>query len=82
MQSIGAFDAKTHFSSLLAKVEQGEKIIITKHGQEVAMLIPISSEYPKTNPVSDAIAAIKRLRKGVTLGKGLSVKTLREEGRK
>ena len=44
MQSIGAFDAKTHFSALLLKVEQGEKFIITKHGNEVAMLVPIEQK--------------------------------------
>lgn len=81
MQSIGAFDAKTHFSALLLKVEQGEKFIITKHGNEVAMLVPIEQKS-QTNIIESAISSIRRLRKGVTLGEGLSVKSLREEGRR
>lgn len=82
MQSIGAFEAKTHFSQLLTKVEKGEKFIITKHGDEIAMLIPIESFKSKENTTLEAIATIRRLRKGVSLGKDLSIKSLREEGRK
>jgi len=82
MRSIGAFDAKTHFSQLLLQVEKGEKYIITKHGNNVAMLVPIEPSEPKENLIQDAIHNIRRLRKGVTLGKGLTVKSLREEGRK
>jgi antitoxin (DNA-binding transcriptional repressor) of toxin-antitoxin stability system len=33
---IGAFEAKTHFSDLLRRVEQGEHFIITRHGRPVA----------------------------------------------
>ncbi len=82
MRSIGAFDAKTHFSSLLLKVEKGEKFIITKHGNEIAMLVPIEHDTPKTNTIEMTIASIRRLRTGIRLGKGLSIKSLREEGRK
>lgn len=38
---IGAFEAKTHLSELLARVEAGETIAITKHGRPIARLIPI-----------------------------------------
>lgn len=50
MQSIGAFEAKTHFSELLVKVGHGESIIITKHGEEVAMLVPFHSPAKKKQP--------------------------------
>ncbi|MFY9231666.1 MAG: type II toxin-antitoxin system prevent-host-death family antitoxin [Candidatus Nanopelagicales bacterium] len=36
----GAFEAKTHFLSLLDCVEMGEEILITKHGRPVARLVP------------------------------------------
>ena len=39
-RSMGAFEAKTHFSELLERVAQGEEIIITKHRQPVARLVP------------------------------------------
>ena len=38
---VGAFEAKTHLSELLARVEAGETIAITKHGRPIARLIPI-----------------------------------------
>jgi len=77
----GAFDAKTHFSEILSHVINGEKFVITKHGERVAMIIPFS-EITQEDPVNDAIRAIKTLRSGTTLGKKLSVRKLKEEGRK
>lgn len=32
--------------------------------------------------IQDAIRAIKKLRKGITIGKNLSIKKMREEGRR
>jgi len=82
MKHFGAFEAKTHFSELLAHVINGEKFIITKHGVEVAMIIPFKQECNAIDPVQDAIRALKTQRKGITLGKKLSIKKLLEEGRK
>lgn len=38
--SVNIHEAKTHFSKLLARVMQGEEIVIAKAGQPVARLIP------------------------------------------
>ena len=59
MRKVGSFEAKTHFSQLLAAVALGEKIAITKHGQKVAMLVPIETE--EVAPADSAIQAIKKL---------------------
>ena len=41
MKTVGAFEAKTHFSQLLAMVESSsEEILIRKRGKAVAVLIP------------------------------------------
>jgi prevent-host-death family protein len=40
-RTVGAFEAKTHFSALLEEIEQGREITITKHGRPVAKLVPI-----------------------------------------
>lgn len=37
--TMGAFDAKTHLSALLDRVEAGETITITRHGRPVAKLV-------------------------------------------
>ncbi len=79
MRQFGAFEAKTHFSELLAEVISGERIVITKHGKQVAMIVPYIQE--ETDSIQDAIESIKKLRKGTTLGKGLSIRKMMEEGR-
>ena len=79
MQTIGSFQAKTHLSEFLKQVEEtGETIAITRHGHVIALLVP----PPKEDPIALAIETIRKNRKGVTLGKKLSLKTLIEEGRR
>jgi prevent-host-death family protein len=75
---IGAYEAKTHFSQLLERVENGERITITKHGRPVAVLVP--PEARRTRPVAEVIAEIRELRKGVRLN-GLKIKDMIREGR-
>ena len=40
MREIGAFEAKNKLGQLLDLVEQGEEITITRHGKQVARLVP------------------------------------------
>lgn len=44
-QSIGAFDAKTHLSELLAQVSQGKSFVITRRGKPVAELRPLAATH-------------------------------------
>ncbi len=57
--SIGAFEAKTHFSALLNRIEHGEEIIITKHGKAIARLTPIITE--NSQKTLNAVHKIKSL---------------------
>ena len=83
MKQVGAFQAKTHFSELLAAVSFGEEFIITRHDQKIAKLIPFSeSEQEKESATKAAIRAIKKLRSGVKLGTELSIKKMKSMGRK
>jgi prevent-host-death family protein len=41
MREVGAFEAKDKLDQLLDLVEQGEEIMITRHGKEVARLVPL-----------------------------------------
>jgi len=78
-QTVGAFDAKTHFSELLERAASGEEITVTKHGTPVAKLVPIQRGVDPT----DRQAAIARWRanaQGITLG-GLKLRDLISEGR-
>ncbi|MEO7086800.1 MAG: type II toxin-antitoxin system prevent-host-death family antitoxin [Gemmatimonadaceae bacterium] len=40
MRTISAFEAKTRFGELLARVAQGEEVVITKHDRPVARIVP------------------------------------------
>lgn len=42
-KTVGAFEAKTHFSELLAQAQQGQAFVITKNGKPVATLGPLVS---------------------------------------
>jgi prevent-host-death family protein len=75
--SIGAYDAKTHLPRLLDQVERGDTVTITKHGREVARLVPVS---PRSSPES-VIAALRSARVGVRLA-GDSMREMIEEGRR
>lgn len=78
--SIGAFDAKTHFSELLERVAGGDEITITRHGSPVARLVPIRRKATQSERKA-AIDAIRALSKGNRL-RGIRVKDLKEEGRR
>ncbi len=44
MLSAGIKELKARLSSYIDKVRQGELVIVTEHGEEVAVLVPISEE--------------------------------------
>jgi prevent-host-death family protein len=77
---IAAYEAKTHFSDLLERVESGEELTITRHGTPVARLVPIRR---KTTPEQRraAIEGMRQLAKGLNL-RGLRVADLIREGRR
>ncbi len=79
MESIGAYEAKTHLSQLLERVGRGERITITRHGVPVAVLVPPAREHLE-NP-ADIIERLKSFRASHTLG-NLSLRDLIEEGRR
>jgi prevent-host-death family protein len=77
---VGAYDAKTHLSELLEKVEAGEEITITKHGAPIARLVPVKRRASTEERLA-AIERIQKLARGLSLG-GLKVKDLIREGRR
>ena len=79
MKTVGTFEAKTHFSTLLEQVERGEEITITRHGKAVARLVPLRAV--DRGRLEDTVARLKAFRRGRRLG-DLSAKALIEEGRR
>lgn len=78
--TVGAYEAKTHFSQLLERVAVGEEITITRHGTPVARLIPALPCYSNENRM-DAIRKMRELSKRNRLG-DLRIQDLKAEGRK
>lgn len=78
MRHVGPFEAKTHFTDLLAAVEGGETVTITRRGKPVAQLVPFQIRGP------DRIAALRRLQQ---IGAGArmtldGILSARDEGRR
>jgi len=82
MTAIGVYDAKTHLPRLLERVSRGERFLITKHGRPVAQLVP--AEAAKAPDVEEIVRQMQdwQEREGPTLGPGLTIRKLREEGRR
>ena len=80
METVGAYEAKTHLTQLLERVAKGERITITKHGVPVATLQPADSA--KKKPVREIIDQLKRFRRGGHRLDGPSIRELIEEGRR
>jgi prevent-host-death family protein len=80
MRTVAAFDAKNRLGSLLDLVEQGEEVMITRHGKPVAKLVA-PGETDRVSAAQAAAARIRARRKDVTLG-GISIRELIDEGRK
>ncbi len=78
MKTVGVYEAKTHLPRLLDEVEQGEVIVITKHGVPVAQLTPVLGS--KRINVKSVINELRSLRQEISLA-GLSVREMIEEGR-
>ena len=68
METIGAFEAKTHLAALLERVSNGEKITITRRGVPAAMLVPIGAT-PRKLTHQEIVEALRDLRKRVKPGK-------------
>ncbi len=80
VQTIGLFEAKTHLSELVARAEQGEEVVITRHNRPVARIVPFVA--PEREPAARK-AALKALLASAAKRKlGMDWKALRDEGRR
>jgi prevent-host-death family protein len=79
METVGAYEAKTHLPKLLERVIKGEQITITKHGVPVAVLQP-PPPLRKTEP-KKVIAELRKFREKHALN-GLVIREMVDEGRR
>lgn len=53
MLVVNTHEAKTHLSRLLARVANGEEIIIAKSGKAIARLVPVKRDTQKRSAGTD-----------------------------
>ncbi len=58
MREVGAFEAKNKLGQLLNLVEHGEEVMITRHGKQIARLVPARPHVDR----DQARAALRRIR--------------------
>lgn len=79
VHEVGAFEAKTHLARLLEQVSRGDRVVITRRGVPVAVLVP--PEEAGRSRVGEVIRKLAELRER-TKGGPESLRSLRTEGRK
>ena len=82
MTTVDVREAKTQFQRLLNRVGRGERFVITKRGRPIAKLIPAATEgRPDVKKIIREMEKWQE-REGPTLGPDLTIRQLREEGRR
>lgn len=76
MSSIGIYHARNRLSDLVAQVERGATITLTRNGDPVAQIVPYTHDRKR------ALAAAKRIRSRRFHLAGLKFKELIDEGRR
>ena len=70
-KTIGLREANQTFARCVREVEAGEEIVITRNGQPVARLVPVSKRRVLTPEQEAALArTIIRMKKGWPIGAG------------
>jgi prevent-host-death family protein len=60
---IGAFEAKTHLSRILADAEAGIVTVITKRGRPVAILAPADANVTPAAAADNPLDVLRRVRR-------------------
>jgi prevent-host-death family protein len=80
MKQIQASVAKARLSELLDEVERGETIAITRHGRQIARIVPENDASQRQ--IRQVIADIKELRRHTEPATREEILAWRDEGRK
>ena len=81
MKNVASFEAKARFSELLAAVQAGEEVSITKHGKPVVRMVAVLPDDAASQArVQAAFRRLAELREGFVL-EG-DIKEIIAEGRR
>ena len=76
MEKIGICDARARLSELVARVEAGEEVLLTRHGRPVVRMVAATA-----GPQIATVERIKALRKALDI-RGVDIGVLTKEGRR
>ena len=80
MRITGVYEAKQNFSELVAAVEAGEEVRITRHGREVVRMLPLRRMPVITEQqIERELQTMRELHARILPGPGW--RELRDEGR-
>lgn len=77
MRTVGLFEAKQKLSKLVERAEEGERIGITRRGKLAAYIVPAKP----ARTIKDIFDDIEKGRKRTKPLRGITIKSLIEEGR-
>jgi len=79
MERIGIYDARSKLSELIERVQSGEEVVLTRHGEAVARLVPEKRRRKRSRAA--AVARIRALARKLDI-RDVDVRKLIEEGRR
>jgi prevent-host-death family protein len=77
MRTVGLFEAKQKLSELVDRAGKGELIGITRRGRLAAVIAPVQPQ----RSLRESFDEIEKVRKKVRMPKGLTAKSMIEDGR-
>jgi len=83
MKGIAIYEAKARFSELLAAVQAGEEVEITKHGKPIVRMVAVEADAAladRKKQVAEAFEQLREMRNGFTLDG--DIKEIIAEGRR
>ena len=79
MERIGIYDARSKLSELIERVQAGEEVVLPRHGEPVARLVP--EKRRRKGSGAAAVARIRALARRLNI-RDVDVRKLIEEGRR
>jgi prevent-host-death family protein len=79
MERIGIYDARSKLSELIERVQSGEEVVLTRHGEPVARLVPEKRRRKRSRAA--AVARIRALARKLDI-RDVDIRELIEEGRR
>lgn len=81
METIGMFEARTHFSEYIRAAQAGREFLITNRGEGVAVLSPVQHRH-SLRSVEDSLERLSALRAGDPRKEGESWNDFARSGQK